>query len=72
MLLIPVKQAWGWLEDGWIDVAKKYNCDIRLIGWECGMEYEGELVVMRDGTHEYVERKYDDWDWECPCPLNGG
>ena len=70
---LELKQAWGWFdEEFYKSLSDKYNIDIRLIGWEMGMEYKGELEVLRGHDPTYKETKYDDWRWEAECPLLGG
>lgn len=69
---IDVKQAWCWYEDGYKELSDEYDVDIKLIGWECGMEYKGELEVLRGKEPTYKETQYDDWVWETECPTLGG
>lgn len=70
--VVPVRQAWGWVTENYVELSKKYNIDIKLIGWEMGMEYKGELLVLRGKDPEYSETTYDDWYWETECPTFGG
>ena len=72
MVILPVKQAWSFHDEDWIEISKNYEIDLHLFGWECGMEFSQELEiqngkVMKDETCEYT-----DWLWESPCPFVGG
>lgn len=69
---LPIRQAWNFDDDNWKAVSKNYNLDIRLDGFEQGMQFQQTLeiiggVITKDETVEY-----DDWDWECPMPKMGG
>ena len=76
-ITIPIQQAWSFTPNDnaaerWITLAKKYFVDIRLQGFECGMEFYQDYAI-EDGkvTIDNVI-EYDDWDWECPMPRLGG
>lgn len=73
VVAVSVQQAWGFIAENWAEIAKKYNLDIRLQGFESGMQFAQDLIVKADGTVEKdKEIHYDDWDWECPFPKMGG
>lgn len=72
LVILPVKQAWGFDYEDWIDISKKYDIDIHLFGWEQGMQFEDEIEihsgeVVKSGGHDYIN-----WYWECPNPFIGG
>ena len=74
---VPIKQAWSFTpyegaEQRWIDLSKKYNLDIRLQGFESGMEFYQDVEIVGGEMIRNDEKKYADWDWECPMPLMGG
>lgn len=69
---VPVRQAWYFSADDWEKVAYKYEVDLRLYGFEQGMQFCQEVEVI-DGEITIDEQyKFDDWDWECPMPRMGG
>jgi hypothetical protein len=81
VLCIPIKQAWGFETDEWLNIANKYDIDIRLYGVESGMgfwqeieigcmEYGKKREVIKNLTSRYSN--YDEFLWECPIPLLGG
>lgn len=78
IVTIPIRQAWSFApfygaEQRWIDLAKEYSVDIRLQGFECGMEFYQDLEITSNGeitTDKVI--KYKDWDWDCPMPRLGG
>lgn len=68
-----IMQAWDFRDEGWVEIAKKYNCDMRLWGSECGMCFERIIDISRDGTIiKSVTNKYSDWEWEAVFPWMGG
>ena len=67
------KSAWAIGTDQYVEIAKQYEIDIRVNGFECGMEFEQLLEVSRTGQiicESFIQ--YDDWNWQCPMPLLGG
>lgn len=77
VVTIPIKQAWSFTpyegaEQRWIDLAKKYNFDIRLQGFECGLQFYQDVEIVNGVLARNDEKQYADWDWECPMPRLGG
>ena len=56
----------------WKDISDKYNVDIKLYGIERGMEFTQEIIILRGEKPIVNERRYEDWDWDCPFPNIGG
>lgn len=55
------------------EIATEYKIDIRVNGFECGMEFEQLFEVTKTGhvkCESYIQ--YDNYIWECPMPLLGG
>lgn len=71
-ICVSLRQAWEWSIENYISLSEKYNVDIKVIGWECGMCYKGEVEVIRGQEPKYMETKYDDWEWETEFPNLGG
>jgi hypothetical protein len=69
---LPIRQAWSFEADDWKNISDTYNLDVRLYGFERGMEFCQEVEVV--GGQITMDRKinYDDWKWECPMPNMGG
>ena len=72
VLVFPVQEAWGFHSEGWLELAQKYNIDIRLYGIEQGMEFVQELEIIDGKITLDREIQYEDWDWQCPFPRMGG
>ena len=76
-IAMPIKQAWAFFGNEndiavWTNISKKFNLDIRLYGFECGMEFCEEIEIIKGEVTINNEIKYDDWVWECPMPILGG
>ena len=69
---IPIRQAWTFVAENWKNISEKYNLDVRLYGFERGMEFSKEVEVIDGKITIDNEKKYEDWDWDCPMPLMGG
>lgn len=68
--------AWSFEQcDAWKEIARKYNFDVKMTGYERGMLFSQVKTVFRDGSmkddvHEYESSA--DWMWNCPQPNLGG
>ena len=76
-ITIPIKQAWSFTpseecEQKWINFAKEYSIDIRLQGFECGLEFYQDFAVVNGEVVIDEVRQYEDWNWDCPMPRLGG
>ena len=72
---MSVRQAWGFREDDWVDISKKFGVEIRLYGIECGMGFDETLEIKNGKLVLHDETEYDDWNdffWRCPFPNMGG
>lgn len=69
------KAAWSLQHhEAWLDIAKRYDIDVKMWGYERGMNFEQVKIILRDGTvkEEMKEYEWDRWAWECPMPNFGG
>lgn len=68
-----IQQAWDFLTENFVELAKTYNLAIRLFGIERGMEFAREIEISKTGD-VVIDKKitYDDFVWECPFPNLGG
>lgn len=76
-IVLPIKQAWSFTpaegeEMKWIALANDYKVDIRLQGFECGLEFYQDFAVVNGEIVIDEVIQYDNWDWECPMPRLGG
>lgn len=76
IVCVNIKQAWTFcsVEDlcVWKRISDTYNVDLKLYGIECGMEFTQEVIIIRGEEPKVNERRYEDWEWDCPFPRMGG
>ena len=71
-LLLPMKAAWCIDSDGLLALCKEFHVDMRIEGFERGMEFSQIIEIVDGEILQDDEIKYTDWNWECPCPTLGG
>lgn len=66
--------AWGVEAEFYVELAKKYNIDIRIVTWECGMCVEDSITISRNATliRHCETMDSDDWFWMAVHPGFGG
>lgn len=72
VLTMPFKQAWAILADNLLDVCKEFNVDMKIQGFERGLRFSQIIEIVDGEIVQDEEIKYEDWDWDCPCPDMGG
>lgn len=72
ILTMPFKQAWTILSDNLLEVCKEFNIDMKIQGFERGMRFSQIVEIVNGEIVQDEEIKYDDWEWDCPCPDMGG
>lgn len=79
VVCVDVKQAWSFNADRenedlkkWKSISDEYDLDIKLFGIESGMEFEQEIIILRNRRPIITEKQYEDWEWECKFPNMGG
>lgn len=66
------KAAWGFEAQPYVEKAKKYGIDIKIVGFERGMEFAQIIEIVGGELIKDQEIKFDDWNWECVMPNMGG
>lgn len=66
------KAAWGIDSAPYLKMAIIYGVDIRIYGFERGMEFNQEIIIENGKIIKDDEIKYDDYNWECVMPHLGG
>ena len=69
---IPIKQAWALIPEDFLQIAKKYNLDLRITGFEMGLGFSQEIEILKGEITICKGDEYKDYWWECPCPTLGG
>lgn len=66
------KAAWGVDPSPYVEKAKKHGIDIRIVGFERGMQFMQVVEIVNGELVAYEEKQFGDWYWECPMPNMGG
>lgn len=66
------KQAWGIIPDNYTELSKKHNVDIKIFGYEQGMEFTQEVEIQKGVIVKYADYTFDDYEWEVPFSHLGG
>lgn len=66
------KAAWQVLPEPYIEKSKQYHLDIKIVGFELGMQFMATMEVSDGVLIQNEEKKFDDWYWDCPMPNMGG
>ena len=69
---IKMRQAWDFSVGDFLAISEKYNLDIRLFGWERGMEFSREILIVDKNIIKDRTYRYSDWEWEVPFSDLGG
>lgn len=72
VLTLNMRQAWDIHSEEFLYIAKKFNLDIHLIGFERGMEFKHEVYIINGEITENKTINYVDWDFECEGSELGG
>ena len=71
-IALSVRQAWTFVPEEFAAISKECELDVRLFGFECGMEFCQEVEIIGGEVIFDNTIQYDDWYWECPMPRLGG
>lgn len=71
-LFLHFEAAWNVSAEDLKTVCQTYDIDMKVEAYERGMQF-GQLIEILNGEITRDELiKYDDYDWDCPCPTLGG
>ncbi len=71
-VVVPYRAAWGIDVAPLISLSKKYSVDFKIYAFERGMEFCQDVEIVGGNLLKNEEITFDDWEWECICPLTGG
>lgn len=72
LVLDTFKQAWAVLPEALVVLSKEYEVDIKIDAFECGMEFQQEVEIVKGQVVSYKEITFDDYQWDCVMPHLGG
>ena len=66
------KQAWRAIPENYQEISIKFDVDIKIFTFECGMEFTQEIEISKGKIIKNVCYEYDDYQWEVPFSNLGG
>lgn len=69
---LDVKQAWAFSPENFLEIAKEYDLDIRIQGFECGMCFSQIMEIVDKKITKNEEITYENYEWEAYDPRLGG
>lgn len=70
--VIEFKQAWDMIAENYVDLSKDYNVDIKLHGFEHGMEFVRNVLIKKGEIIYNNDIQYEHYMWDCWFPNLGG
>ena len=67
-----LKSAWGIDVELLTTLSFKYQIDIKIYAYECGMEFNVDFEVHKGEIIKCKEIKFEDYQWECTNSNLGG
>ena len=58
--------------DELLNICQKYGIDMRIYGFECGMEFNQDIEIIDGEITKNNLVEYDDYVWDCISPERGG
>lgn len=72
LICLDAKFAWSIDVKGLQKACQKFKVDMRMFGFELGMEFNKEVEIIDGEITMDDEITFNDYRWECPCPNMGG
>lgn len=66
------KQAWSAIPENYQEISSKFDVDIKIFTFECGMEFTQEIEISKGEIIKNICYEYDDYQWEVPFSNLGG
>ena len=66
------EQAWSAIPENYQEISSKFDVDIKIFTFECGMEFTQEIEISKGEIIKNVCYEYDDYQWEVPFSNLGG
>ena len=66
------KQAWSVIPENYQEISSKFDIDIKIFTFECGMEFTQEIEISKGEIIKNVCYEYDNYQWEVPFSNLGG
>lgn len=72
VLVVPYRAAWEIDVVPLISLSEKYSVDFKIYAFEKGMEFCQDIEIVDGNLLKDEKILFNDWNWDCFCPLTGG
>ena len=72
IVVVDYEQAWDINTYELVTIAREYNVDLRIYGFEGGMAFNRDIIIVDGDIVRDEVIKFDDYTWECINPYLGG
>lgn len=69
---LEFRQAWNVKAEPFLELARKANVDIKIYAFERGLQFNRDIEIINGELIKNETIEFDDYDWDCICPLLGG
>lgn len=66
------EQVWSAIPENYQEISSKFDVDIKIFTFECGMGFTQETEISKGKIIKIVCNEYDDYQWEVPFSNLGG
>lgn len=66
------KAAWEIDTEALRAISNRYNIDVKIYGFECGMEFNQDVEIIKGKIMKDKEIHFKNYQWECIEPNLGG
>ena len=66
------KQAWSAIPENYQEISSKFDVDIKIFTFECGIEFTQEIEISKGEIIKDICYEYDNYQWEVPFSNLGG
>lgn len=70
--VLDFKQAWNVKSEVLLELAQKTGVDLKLYAFERGMEFNRDIEILNGVLVKDKTITFDNYYWDCVCPLIGG
>ena len=72
VVCVNAKFSWYIRSNELLEICKKYNVDMKIYAFECGMCFNQDLEIVDGKIVRNEIIKFEDYKWECINPIIGG
>lgn len=72
IIFLAAQFAWDIKTEELQHLSQKYGVDLKITAFEQCMQFERDIEIVQGFIVLDSTKKYQDYEWMCPCPTVGG